>query len=161
MPSHGNEFQRRNSLKTPRLNTRSSGQRPSKLSNKSEITNDHLPVNRSVEYGDNRIPPPALSNMHLCPMSSPCRRSRTDQDEENECFTVVTNKRRKNQDKIFNLGDNGDLIQNAVVDRGEHVDVLQQPPLFLSTTDMTNIQPKRINQTQYQNYQSRYEISDG
>ena len=114
-------------MKTPHLNTRSSGQKPRKSSNKSEITNDHLLVNRSVEYGDNRVPPPSSSNMHLraSPMSSPCRRSRTDQDEEDECFTVVTNKRRKNQDKISNLDDNLDSIQNAVVNRGEHVDVLQ------------------------------------
>ena len=162
MPSHGNELQRRNSLKTPRLNTRSSGQNPRKSSNKSEITNDHLQVNRSVEYGDNCVPPPSSSNMHLCdsPMSSPCRRPRTDQDEEDECFTVVTNKRRKNQDKMSNLDDNRDLIQNAVVDRGELVDVLQQPPLLSSTTDMSNIQPKLLDQTQQQNYQSRYVISD-
>ena len=73
---------------------------------------------------------------------------------------MVTNKRRKNQDKISNHDDNRDLIQNAVVNRGEHVDVLQQPPPFLSTTDMTNIQPKRIDQTQQQNYPLRYEISD-
>lgn len=162
MPSHGNELHRRNSLKSSRLNTRSSGQKPRKSSNNSEITNDHLPVNRSVEYGDNRVPPPSSSNMQLCtsPMSSPCRRPRTDQDEEDECFTVVTNKRRKNQDKISNLDDNRDCTRNDVVGRDVLVDVLQQPPLLSSTTDVTNIQPKLIEQTQQRNYQSCYVISD-
>lgn len=154
MPSHGNDTHRRNSLITPRTNTRFPGQNPRNSSNKSEITNDHLSSSRNDVLGDKCVAPPSSSNMHLCasPMSSPCRRSRTDHEEEEECFTMVANKRRRNQDKNFNLDVNRESIQNAVVDEGEHVDVLKQPPFLRSTTDMPSTQPKHLNQPHNKNH---------
>ncbi|CAF1283547.1 unnamed protein product [Rotaria sordida] len=66
-------------------------------------------------YFNSHIPPPISSNLRPCdsPASSPLRHSRSEQDDEDD-FTLVTNKKRRNNDKnaISEYDQDKELLNN-------------------------------------------------
>ncbi|CAF1186197.1 unnamed protein product [Rotaria sordida] len=66
-------------------------------------------------YFNSHIPPPISTNLRPCdsPASSPLRHSRSEQDDEDD-FTLVTNKKRRNNDKnaISEYDQDKELLNN-------------------------------------------------
>ena len=74
---------------------------PKKSSNTLNDNNDSNFDHHSRIHFNSRIPPPSKANLLACdsPVTSPYRRLRADQEDEDDDFKMVTNKRRRKIDK--------------------------------------------------------------